>query len=128
MPIFAFNKLVRDFITDLQNKDGITPVVRKLDDEEYRKALINKLHEETIEVAEAEPAEVLAELADIQQVLDDLTILSGYTNEERLNKQQVKKEKAGGFSEKIFITEVNIPEDNPWLDYYMQRPSQYPQR
>lgn len=128
MPIFVFNKLVRDFIIKLQEQDGIVASSRVLDDENYRQALIEKLHEESDEIASAGPDDILGELADLQQVLDDLTVLSGHTNEERLDKQRKKKERAGGFEGRVFLTEIEVPADSSWLKYYQDKPEQYPER
>ena len=41
-----YNKLVRDNIPDIIKKNGATPIVRILDDEEYFKELNRKLKEE----------------------------------------------------------------------------------
>lgn len=41
-----YNKLVRDKIPEIIENDGETPVVRVLNDEEYRIELENKLKEE----------------------------------------------------------------------------------
>ena len=41
-----YNKLVRDNIPDIIKKNGATPIIRILDDEEYFKELNRKLKEE----------------------------------------------------------------------------------
>jgi predicted house-cleaning noncanonical NTP pyrophosphatase (MazG superfamily) len=127
MATFIFNKLVRDNIVRLHEDEGTTVNHVTLNDEEYVESLIEKLREETQEIATASPEEILAELADVQQVLDDLTIALGHTKEERSQKQEQKKAVAGGFSARSFIRTITLDRLSPWLKYYTARPNQYPE-
>lgn len=49
----VYNKLVRDNIPEIIMNDGEYPVIRVLNDEEYKKELERKLLEEYKEVIEA---------------------------------------------------------------------------
>lgn len=49
MGVIQFNKLVRDYIPEIIEKNGQTAYVTVLGDEEYKKALEEKLKEEVNE-------------------------------------------------------------------------------
>lgn len=95
-----YNKLVRDKIPEIIEASGSRPIVRKLGPQEYIAELIKKLREESDEVA-ADP--VLEELADVQEVLDALTVTLGHSLEEREAVRAQKAAERGGFEERIFL-------------------------
>ena len=73
------NKLVRDYIPDIIQEQGQTPVFRTLDDQEYAQCLEQKLREE---VGEFLQEKNLDELGDILEVLEELAHLQGWTDGE----------------------------------------------
>ena len=64
-----YNKLVRDNIPEIINKQGETPYVSVLDDKQYNTELRKKLKEEVREYLVSEEIE---ELADIIEVIEAL--------------------------------------------------------
>ena len=60
-----YNKLVRDKIPNIIEEKGETPVVKVLDEINYKKELEKKLYEEYKEVIEANGDERIEELADM---------------------------------------------------------------
>lgn len=100
----VYNKLIRDKIVDIIEKDGKKAVVSILDDEQYKKELLKKLLEEANEVASSsEPNEMLEELADVLEVIRYLAKTSGKKLEDVIGIADEKKAKRGGFDDKIFL-------------------------
>ena len=99
-----YNKLVRDKIPEIIEKNGQTCKVRKLDDDEYLSALNAKLKEETMEYLESGEVE---ELADLEEVIRALLYAKGvsFKRFEAIRKEKV--EKRGAFKQKIFLESVN---------------------
>ena len=95
-----YNKLVRDRIPELIEAQGERPVVRILDDEEYRRCLEEKLDEE---VAEYHRDKDLEELADILEVVYGLADSLGASRQELMEVYDRKHEKRGGFANRIFL-------------------------
>lgn len=79
---FRFSKLVRDKIVEHQLASGAKPTFRQLSDEEHKKELVHKIIEEASEILDASDKEVAAEIADVQQALDDLKEKCGLSNTE----------------------------------------------
>lgn len=127
MPRFIFNKLVRDKIVSQQIAGGAEPSYRRLDTEEHASALITKLHEEADELASAAPEDLAGEIADIQQVLDDLCHLHGIPQATVAAIQAKKLHARGGFADGIFIESVETAEDDQWTAYYRKHPERYPE-
>ena len=95
-----YNKLVRDKIPAMIEAQGERPVVRTLDDEEYRRCLESKLDEE---VAEYHQDKNLEELADILEVVYALVDSLGADRTELMEIYNHKHEKRGGFANRIFL-------------------------
>lgn len=128
MPTFTFFKLVRDKIVDQQIADGAKVTYRKLDPAEHRRALIAKLHEEADELAAAKPGDIAGELADIQQVLDDLRDVYGLEQSDVTDAQIKKLQAKGGFASATYIETVEVSEDDRWTAYYRAHPDRYPEQ
>jgi predicted house-cleaning noncanonical NTP pyrophosphatase (MazG superfamily) len=95
------NKLVRDNIPEIISKNGGTAHIRHLDsDSEYITELTRKLIEEAHEVA-LKPS--LEELADVREVLDALTKVLGYSEDELQSEQGKKLAKNGAFNDRIYL-------------------------
>ena len=95
-----YDKLVRDKIPELIQKAGETPVIRILEDAEYREHLEKKLDEE---VAEFHKDQNIEELADILEVVLALNESLGYSREELESAYLKKHEARGGFSDRVFL-------------------------
>lgn len=96
----VFNKLVRDNIPEIIEKNGEKAYIRILDDVEYKNQLDIKLQEEVNEYLQDDNIE---ELADIVEVIYAILDSKNVKLEEF---ERVRKEKAitrGAFSKKIFL-------------------------
>ena len=87
----VYNKLVRDKIPDIIKKNNEECIITTLNEEEYKKALEDKLVEELNEVLESTGNNRIEELSDIEA-------------------SSKKKEKRGGFDNKIFLLKVTTKE------------------
>ena len=61
------NKLVRDRVPEIITAEKREYATEIMEDAEYRQALLAKLVEEAQEAAEAEPGELVKELADLYE-------------------------------------------------------------
>jgi predicted house-cleaning noncanonical NTP pyrophosphatase (MazG superfamily) len=95
-----FNKLVRDKIPAMIEANGEHPVTRILDREEYIHCLERKLDEE---VGEYHRDKNVEELADILEILFALASVHGASHEELLSVCREKREKRGGFQQRIYL-------------------------
>ncbi|RCW77028.1 nucleoside triphosphate pyrophosphohydrolase [Saliterribacillus persicus] len=103
----TYNKLVRDFIPQIIEKAGKQYSTKVLDTDDYKAALRTKLGEEIEEYLSAEnDQESLEELADLLEVVYAITKTHGSSMEDVEEIRQQKKEKRGGFNDKIFLIEV----------------------
>lgn len=110
MPMTEHNKLVRDKIPEICRANGDVPTARILnDDDEYIGALHDKLDEESREVREAGPNDVLGELADALEVLRAIGKACGYTPEQIEDKRAQKFDERGGFDNRIFLVSTEKP-------------------
>jgi predicted house-cleaning noncanonical NTP pyrophosphatase (MazG superfamily) len=127
MPKFRFAKLVRDKIVDDQIANGAKPNYRTLSDVEHKQELVNKIIEEAKEITSAKPDEVSAEIADVQQALDDLKEKFGVTSEDIAKAQKSKNDKNGPFKKGIYVDFVEVGEDDKWIEYYRKNSDRYPE-
>ena len=102
----VYNKLVRDNIPNIIESKGETPVTRILDDDTYKVELEKKLNEEYQEVLSAQGDDRVEELADIIEIIRALAKLEGKSLQDVVEIADVKSEKRGAFSEKIFLEKV----------------------
>lgn len=98
-----YDKLVRDKIPAIIESTGQTCTTRILSQEEYLQKLDEKLCEE---LAEYQESKSLEELADLLEVMEAVAKARGYTREQLLQLQKDKREKRGGFDERILLCEV----------------------
>lgn len=103
----TYNKLVRDKIPQLIEESGRKQTSRKLNDEEYFKALIDKVIEEIKEYRETDNEE---ELADVFEVLDNIVKFKDYEPMHIDYLKIKRKEARGTFDERIFLEEVEDKE------------------
>ncbi len=98
------NKLVRDNIPSICEKNGQTPETVVLDDEKYTAALGAKLQEE---VGEYLSDKTLEELADIIEVIEALAENQGSSLNKVLEIKQHKQDKNGAFKKRIYLISVD---------------------
>lgn len=98
-----YNKLVRDRIPEIIQKEGKTCLSETLPPEEYLSFLDKKLNEE---LAEYQESKSLEELADLLEVMEAVVKARGYTWEQLAALCREKREKRGGFEKRILLKEV----------------------
>lgn len=99
-----YNKLVRDNIPQIMEKNGEIAVTRILNDDEYRKELYKKLLEEANEVITAENSnDTLEEVADVLEILRAIAELENQNIDKIIEIANDKKKKRGGFEKRIFL-------------------------
>ena len=102
----VYNKLVRDNIPDIIKNKGEEPVIRILNEEEYKIELEKKLYEEYQEVIEASGNDRLEELADMLEVIRALAKLENNDLNDIIKIADEKNLKRGSFNDKIFLEKV----------------------
>ena len=95
-----YNKLVRDKIPDIIKNQGETPLTRILPEDEYLQRLDAKLNEE---VGEYQESKAIEELADILEVVFDISEARGCTTGDLMDVYREKHEKRGGFAKRILL-------------------------
>ena len=98
-----YNKLVRDKIPEELRKKKLVPKFHVANKEEYWEKLKEKLTEEVEEFLMNNSKE---ELGDVMEVLEAIYKFKGFNKEEIDKIKAKKKEKKGGFSERIILDEV----------------------
>lgn len=107
-----FNKLVRDKIPDILDKNGGDTEIEILNDENYIKHIYKKLKEECEEVVTANSQEnLIEELADLEEVISSIAKLHQINRNEIETVRIAKKEKRGGFENKILLKSAKIVND-----------------
>lgn len=125
---FKVDKLIRDKIPELLSQKKIKYKLTTLEKSDYLQKLYNKLLEEISEVFNAKnKQETTEELADVLEVFLALCGAHNIPFQVVEEKRIVKKIAHGGFEQRIYNAYVEIKEENPHIQYYIDRPVQYPQ-
>lgn len=104
----TYNKLVRDRIPEIIEGNGEKPVIRILDEVEYKTELETKLNEEYHEVLGTTTSEDrIEELADMVEIISALATLEGKTLDDVVEVAKQKSLKRGGFEKRIFLERVD---------------------
>ena len=98
----VYNKLVRDKIPQIIAASGKKCTTEVLQEDAYLQKLDEKLGEE---LAEYQESKSLEELADLLEVMAAVVKARGYTWEELERIRARKREKRGGFEERILLIE-----------------------
>ena len=107
----VYDKLVRDKIPEVIERNGETAITRVLDENEYRRELLWKLQEEVNEVLNATSKEqLIEELADVLEVLKSIAKLENKTMADVIEVAQQKRLVKGGFDQRIFLEKTIIKE------------------
>ena len=102
-----YNKLVRDNIPNIIKKNKGKAYTRILNNEEYKIELEKKLCEEYNEVINAiDSNDRIEELADMLEVICSLAKLENKSLDDVIEVARLKREKRGGFQNKIFLEKV----------------------
>lgn len=124
---YKFAKLVRDNIVSDIQRVGNNPVFKVLDNNEYVSELQKKLSEEASEIVSASKEELLGELADIQEIIDNLINALDISKQDLKTAQDKKNSKAGSFKEKHYIDYVETDSESEWAKIYDKSPHKYPE-
>ena len=112
-----YQKLVRDNIPAIIEKNGETCVTRTLSDKEYEDALTKKLQEEVAELLEAYTAkersvlDCAEEMADVMEVLYAMGKTCAVSKREIEQVRNQKASEKGTFSKKIFLVSTEKREE-----------------
>ena len=96
-----YNKLVRDNIPEIIQKTGKTFKIRIMDEDEFRKSLLEKLVEEANEVRNSLPNNFTTELADLLEVFESIMSAYRLSNEELLFIKESRRKERGGFDNRL---------------------------
>lgn len=99
----VMEKLVRDRIPDIISANGHKAHIRFLTDEEYSRALADKLREETEEYLSSRD---VTEVADILEVLLAICESHGLSCDEMMRIREEKARRNGAFRDRIFLEAV----------------------
>lgn len=108
-----YHKLVRDRIPEIIRQSGNECEVIILSETEYRQALRQKLIEEATEAAAADEDDLLAELADLSEVMDALMLSFGVSGDELLAEKTKRREARGSFAQKIMLLRTLLSKHPP---------------
>lgn len=122
---FRLNKLVRDKIITSTQDAGGSVQAKRLTQSDFNSVLVEKLIEEAKELKNAEFS--VEEIADIQEIIDQICKNLKISPEELIKAQKAKKEKNGGFENGDYIETVTLPADNKWAEYYASDPERFPE-
>lgn len=102
-----YNKLVRDKIPEIIAEQGKSVSFRALKGDELKKALKDKLIEETNELVNAETDEqIIEEIADVLEVLHCLLLKNGFDLVDCKKVRSEKEKEKGGFERGYFLESV----------------------
>jgi predicted house-cleaning noncanonical NTP pyrophosphatase (MazG superfamily) len=101
-----YRKLVRDGIPAIIAADGRRPVVEVLSPADFKRALLEKLHEEATELAKADDASFVDELADVYEVLRGLARQADVSLEQVAEAADDKAAARGAFADRLFLVSV----------------------
>ena len=96
-------KLVRDRIPEIIAVEGRDAEVRRLSDEEYDAALLDKLLEEVEELRSAGREDRLEEAADVYEVLLAIVARLGGDAEALDTAAETKRQARGAFTQRLWL-------------------------
>ena len=106
-----YNKLIRDRIPEIIQKDGNTADIIILSEESFKQAIKEKLIEEATEVCNAQDRDdILSELADWQEVMDTIKQMYNINTLEVNTIQAVKALQRGKFEKRLYLKSVKEKE------------------
>ncbi|WP_375332234.1 nucleoside triphosphate pyrophosphohydrolase [Candidatus Tisiphia endosymbiont of Temnostethus pusillus] len=125
---FKIDKLIRDLVPRIMRSRGISVFERSMKKDEYIQRLKDKLLEEAQEVIDAKtPDEISEELADLLEVIYALGKEYNLSMEQIEAKRLIKKQKDGGFDNRIYGSYIEMHYDNEDIGYFLAKPKKYPE-
>lgn len=98
-----------------------------MEDEEYLRELRKKVLEEASELVKAPDADLTEEIADLQELLDNLLRVLKTDRKSIRMLQSKKNRERGSFRKRLYVDTVVVSEDSEWLEYYLKSPEKYPE-
>jgi predicted house-cleaning noncanonical NTP pyrophosphatase (MazG superfamily) len=96
-----YNKLVRDCVPELLQKQKVEHEIVEMDQDEYCQALRQKIIEEAQEAAGASEVDLITELADLWEVIDATMTAYGIQRDQVLACQMQRRMERGAFNRKL---------------------------
>lgn len=126
---FKQNKLWRDNMIDIvEKREGSRIHWRRLDDAAFDREIRIKLMEEAQEVVVSHDRKALvAELADLYQVIDSIKHLHTIPEDEIVAVQEKKRAERGGFEGRRFVEIAEHPHGGFGEAYCLADPEKYPE-
>lgn len=101
--MITYNKLIRDKIPQIIEATGKKATIEKLNDEDYRSLLDQKLYEELEEFKQERDVN---ELADLVEVVYAIVLEKGITIDEFEKIRVEKRNERGGFEQRLKLVSV----------------------
>ncbi len=100
-----YNKLIRDRIPEIIEKDGCSYKTRILKQKEYKQELLKKIVEESQEVLETNgnKKELIKEIGDVQEIINYIIKTFNLDKKEIEKIRKKRKKSRGSFDKKIFL-------------------------
>jgi predicted house-cleaning noncanonical NTP pyrophosphatase (MazG superfamily) len=98
-----YRKLVRDRIPEIIAAEGGNYETKVLPKTAFKKALKQKLLEESKEVMSAKPATLVTELADVLEILKSLAAAYAIPWRDIQAEQSKRRRQRGGFAKKLWL-------------------------
>ena len=101
----VYNKLIRDKIPDIIEKDGCSYKTRTLRQKEYKQELLKKLVEEANETLETNGSkkELVKEIGDVQEIINYIIQTFNLDTKEIEKIRKKRKTSRGVFDKKLFL-------------------------
>lgn len=106
MEKIKYDKLIRDKIPEIIQKDGKDSAIRIAEEEEYVQKLLEKLEEEVTELLSAPEENEAEEIADILEVLYAICDARGVSRDKIEEIRVQKANERGGFQKRIILEEI----------------------
>jgi predicted house-cleaning noncanonical NTP pyrophosphatase (MazG superfamily) len=96
-----YDKLIRDRIPEIIEAEGKQYRVETMPDDQYRRALLEKLVEEAQEAAQAGPEKLPTELADLYEVMNAVLAAYAIDRQQVAQLQEQRHMERGGFEQRL---------------------------
>ncbi len=124
---FKFSKLVRDKIVQSIIDAGNIPHWRILTEDDYIHELKKKMGEEAKEILSAQGDDLVKELADMEEIIENLLNILKVSKKQLSEVQKKRNEADGSFKNRQYVDEVEAKIDSEWIRYYLKSPEKYPE-
>lgn len=123
---FKLNKIVRDGIVLSTQQQGGVVDYKTVKGKDKIRLLVAKLSEEVAELR-ADKTPSLDELADVKEIIEQLVVDTGHTNDELQRVQDAKNQRIGSLSGGVYVRTMTLPSSNKWAQYYASDPKRFPE-